>query len=149
MKKQIEKIIAEIEALEETKSSEALQSAVISLREELKKSQRSRRSMEIRTKLNQRNLDVLNEALKGHTYGDIAKKLDLSIWQVSESVKVLHDQGLLPYRRKSKAVILEDCIDEVQKMMKTSPNKSAIAKELGVSEQTVVRCIQRISSFQK
>lgn len=147
--KKIEKIIKDIESLEEYSTSTNLQNAIKNLRNELKTNNRSKRSMEIRTTLTPRNVNVLNVMKKGYTYKEAATELGLSLSQVSESVKVLHDQGLLPYKHKVKALMIDECIDDVQRLMKTCSNKQEIAKELGISEQTVVRCIQRISSRTK
>ena len=97
----------------------------------------------VNTELGQRNYEVWVLRVElGWTYQRIAEALKISKDQVAESMKVLRDQGCLKSTRKAPTLI-EDYRDEVKKLAKKKKNVKQIAEELGISKQTVIRCLER------
>ena len=76
-------------------------------------------------------------------YEKIANALGISKAQVGESMKFLRDKGLVQSRVK-KATLIDDCLDDVKKMKKKKYTCAQMARELGVSPQTVTRCLERL-----
>lgn len=106
----------------------------------------AKRTFEARTKLAKRNNDVLEAMELGFTYAETAELLDITRDQVAESVKVLHDEKRLEYRHKREDSLILSCMPMVEELMRTCKSKKEIADELGVSDQTVIRCIAKINA---
>lgn len=104
------------------------------------------KDLEIKTSLTERNLKVLEAMELGFTYKQTALLLDLTCDQVSESVKVLHDVGMLEYRKKKNSILIDKYIPIVRDLMKTSKSRREICRILKISDQTIVRCISRINA---
>lgn len=105
-----------------------------------------RKTFETRTKLATRNNQVLEAMELGFTYAETAELLDITRDQVAESVKVLHDEGRLEYRHKREYSLILTCMPRVKELMKSSKSVKAIADELGISEQTAIRCVSKINA---
>ena len=100
----------------------------------------------VNTNLTNRNYDVMvcrNQLYM--TYEQIANALGITVAQVGESLKVLRDKGLVNSSRKSPTLI-EDYLDDVKKLSKKKYSRARIAKELGISQHTVLRCQERLNS---
>lgn len=78
------------------------------------------------------------------TYDKIANALGISKAQVGESMKFLRDKGLVSSIRK-KPTLIEDCLEDVKKMKKQHYTRAQMVKELGVSPQTITRCLERLA----
>ena len=79
------------------------------------------------------------------SYDKIANALGITVAQVGESMKFLRDKGLIKSSRKAPTLI-EDYIDDVKKLSKKKYSRARIAKELGISQHTVLRCQERLNS---
>ncbi len=100
----------------------------------------------VNTNLTNRNYDVfICKEYLYMTYAEIANALGITVAQVGESLKVLRDHGLVESSRKSPTLI-EDYLDDVKKLQRKKYSRARIAKELGISQQTVLRCQERLSS---
>ena len=96
------------------------------------------------TNLENRNYDVMicrNQLYM--TYDQIANALGITVAQVGESLKVLRDKGLVTPSRK--APLIDDYINDVKKLSKKKYSRARIAKELGISQHTVLRCQERLN----
>ena len=105
----------------------------------------AKRTFEARTKLAQRNNDVLEAMELGFTYAETAELLDITRDQVAESVKVLHDEKRLEYRHKRDESLILTCMPRVKELMESCKSKKEIADTLGISDQTVIRCIAKLN----
>ncbi len=97
------------------------------------------------TNLENRNYDVMvcrNQLYM--TYDQIANALGITVAQVGESLKVLRDKGLVTSTRKAPTLI-DDYLDDVKKLSKKKYSRARIAKELGISQHTVLRCQERLN----
>lgn len=106
----------------------------------------SKQEITVNTNLENRNYDVF--ICKKYLYMDydqIANALNISKAQVGESLKVLRDRGLVESRRK-KTTKIDENLKEVKKLHAKGLNRYQIAKELKISNQTVIRCLDRINN---
>lgn len=100
----------------------------------------------VNTNLTNRNYDVfICRQYLYMSYDDIANALHISRAQVGESLKVLRDRGLIETSRK-KPTLVDKNIKAVRAMQKKGYSRPQMASKLGVSEKTIIRCLERINA---
>ncbi len=105
----------------------------------------AKESSVVNTNLENRNYDVfILRTYLYMSYAQIANALGITEAQVGESLKVLRDRGLVESSRKSPTLI-EDYLPDVKRMKKKKFTRAQMAKELGVSEHTIIRCLERLN----
>lgn len=122
---------------------ESLQKQMDTLKEQLRDD--AKKTSVVNTNLENRNYDVfICRTYLYMTYAQIANALNISEAQVGEALKVLRDRGLVESSRKS-STLIDDYLPDVRRMKKKKFTRAQMAKELGVSEKTVIRCLERLS----
>ena len=105
----------------------------------------TKESSVVNTNLENRNYDVFICRTQLYmSYAQIANALGITEAQVGESLKVLRDKGLIESSRQS-STLIEDYLPDVKNMKKKKFTRAQMAKELGVSEKTVIRCLERLN----